>query len=152
MRGSQVLQKDLREFVALLNANGVEYLLVGAHAMALHGHPRTTGDIDFFLAANEQNAHCVVRTLAAFGFGDLGLSAEDFLSEDTIVQLGVPPNRIDLMTSISGVAFSEAWEEKVEAQLDGLPLHMLSKRHLILNKRTTGRPKDLADVAFLEGN
>jgi hypothetical protein len=102
------LSKDLREFIELLNSNGVEYLVVGGFAVAWHGYPRFTADIDFFLRAAPANAEAVLRTLREFGFGSLPLTAADFTRPDQIVQLGAKPNRIDLLTSISGVEFEAA--------------------------------------------
>ena len=146
------LQKDLKEFVASLNAKRVEFLVVGAHALAYHGHPRFTGDLDIALARSEENAVKVIEALHDFGFSDLSISLDDFQQEDRIVQLGVAPNRIDLHTSLSGITFEEAWADRIEAQLGDLPVHMISRSHLIANKRATGRPQDLADIASLEGD
>jgi len=143
------LHRDLREFVALLNSNEVDYLVVGAHALAYHGHPRYTGDLDLFVRACEANAQKLERVIVAFGFEDTGLRADDFLTEGAVIQLGIAPNRIDLLTGLTGVLFDEAWEERIEAELDGVPVHMLSKPHLIRNKKALGRPKDLADVDSL---
>jgi hypothetical protein len=134
------LQQDLREFVALLNSHSVEFLVVGGHAVAFHGHPRFTGDIDFLIRASDQNATRLLNALRAFGFGD---------KSGNVVQLGRPPNRIDLLTSISGVEFDDAWSSRVQAELDGLPVSFLGWQSLIENKQASGRPKDLADVAKL---
>ena len=143
------LQQDLREFVALLNSHDVEFLVVGGHAVAFHGHPRFTGDIDFLMRPSFRNATQVLNVLRAFGFGDLSLSVEDFVKPGNVVQLGRPPNRIDLLTSISGVEFDDAWLSRVRAELDGLPVCFLGWQSLIENKQASGRPKDLADVAKL---
>jgi hypothetical protein len=102
------LQNDLSEFIALLNSTGVEYLVVGGHAVAFHGHPRLTGDIDFFVRPTQENGARIVDVLNQFGFGQLLLRPEDFSTQGRVVQLGRPPNRIDLLTSISGVDFDEA--------------------------------------------
>jgi predicted nucleotidyltransferase len=144
------LDKNLREFIELLNSAKVEYLIVGGHAVGYHGKPRFTGDIDFFLAVSEQNAEAVMGALNKFGFGEIGLSAEDFLKPDFVVQLGYPPNRIDLVTGISGVGFAEAWAERIDGELDGVPVHFIGREHLIQNKRASGRPKDIEDVRVLE--
>ena len=144
------LHSDLREFVELLNSRGVEYVIVGGHAVAFHGHPRFTGDIDFLIAANPDNAARVLGCLAAFGFPDLGLAVDDLLQPGQIVQLGRPPNRIDLLTSISGVEFDDAWSERLPFELEGCLIWIPSIRHLIQNKRASGRLKDLADVEALE--
>jgi hypothetical protein len=144
------LDRDLREFIELLNSHQVEYLIVGGHAVGFHGHPRFTGDIDFLLAATESNAQRVLATLRAFGFGDLALTPSDFTSEGQVVQLGRPPNRIDLLTSISGVSFEEAWSDRTPSSIDSLPVQFIGLNALLKNKRASGRPKDLADAAKLE--
>ena len=144
------LQQDLREFVALLNSHIVEFLVVGGHAVAFHGHPRFTGDIDFLLRPSVPNASRALDALHAFGFGDLSLSIDDFVKLGNVIQLGRPPNRIDLLTSISGVEFEDAWASRVHAELDGLPVCFLGWQSLIENKEASGRPKDLADVAKLK--
>jgi hypothetical protein len=146
------LSKDLREFVALLNAAEVKYLLVGGHALAYHGYPRYTGDVDFFVEMSPGNAAALESVLKEFGFGELDIARDDFLQPETIVQLGRPPNRIDLITSISGVTFAEAWEARVRTEIDGLPVGIISKALLVRNKRASNRPKDVADLAELLGD
>lgn len=140
------LSKDLREFIELLSSHAVEYLLVGGHAVAYHGYPRYTGDTDFFVRCTSDNAQRLMRALDAFGFGDVGLAATDFETEGRVVQLGVPPNRIDIVTGISGVSFDEAWAGRVEGKLDGVAVPLIGKEALLKNKRASGRAKDLADV------
>jgi hypothetical protein len=144
------LDKNLREFIELLNSANVEYVVVGAHAVGFHGHPRQTGDIDFFLAINPQNAQSVMDVLVRFGLGSLGLVAADFLVPDTIVQIGYPPNRIDLITGISAVTFAEAWASRVESTIDGVPVHLISYDLLLRNKLASGRPKDSGDAHHLQ--
>jgi len=144
------LHRDLREFVELLNLHRVEYLVVGAHAVAFYGHPRFTGDIDFWVRPEIGNAARVIKVLHAFGFDQLGLAVKDFVELGRIVQLGQPPNRIDLLTSISGVNFDSAWRSREEGVLDGLPASFLGWDSLIQNKLASGRPKDVADVAQLK--
>jgi len=144
------LQQDLREFVELLNSHEVEFLVVGGHAVAFHGHPRFTGDIDFLIRPSVENATRVLRALRAFGFGDLPLTVVDFVKPGNVVQLGRPPNRIDLLTSVSGLDFEDAWSSRVQSELDGLPVCFLGWQSLIDNKQASGRPKDLADVAKLK--
>jgi hypothetical protein len=117
--------------------------------MAYHGVPRFTGDIDFLVASSPENAARIERALAAFGFGSLGLSAKDFMIPGQVIQLGHPPSRIDLLTSITGVPFEEAWRERVPAELDGLPVHFIGREALIRNKRATARARDLADLEAL---
>lgn len=145
------LDKNLREFIALLNSHGVEYLVVGGHAVAFHGHPRFTGDIDFFIAVGPANARKLMDVLDAFGFGGIGIKQEDFLEADSIVQLGYPPNRIDLVTRIDAVSFDEAWSRRVAGELDGLPVRFIGKEQLVRNKRAAGRTKDIADADAIEG-
>ncbi|MGH9672696.1 MAG: DUF6036 family nucleotidyltransferase [Bryobacteraceae bacterium] len=143
------LHPDWREFVELLNSHEVEYIIVGAYARALHGVPRSTGDIDLFVRPTAENAARMQRAIAAFGFGSLGITAEDFQISGRVIQLGVEPYRIDLITSISGLSFDEAWSDRVRGELDGLPVAFLSLRALKKNKIAAGRPKDLADLADL---
>lgn len=144
------LQKDLREFIELLNSHGVEYLVVGGHAVAYHGHPRYTGDIDFFVRPSAENAERVASAIAAFGFPEAALNAAVFTEPDRVVQLGRPPYRIDILTSISGLSFEDAWSGHIESALDQLPVRFIGKNALLANKRAAGRPKDLADVDELD--
>jgi hypothetical protein len=143
------LEEDLREFIELLNALNVRYIVVGAHAVAYHGYPRFTGDIDLFLEVSDENAERILNVIKRFGFAGLGLSKEDFLKEDQIIQLGVEPNRIDLMTFISGVDFQEAWATREQAEIDGLKMPIISKEMLKRNKAASGRTQDLADLEQL---
>jgi hypothetical protein len=143
------LQSDLSEFIGLLNSLKVEYLVVGGHAVAFHGHPRFTGDIDFFIRATGENAERVLRALEAFGFGSLGIAAADLTQPGRVVQLGRPPNRIDILTSISGVEFESAWASRAPADLDGHAVNFIGVDELLKNKHASGRPKDLADAAKL---
>lgn len=144
------ISRDLREFIALLNSNAVEYLVVGAYAVAWHGYPRYTGDLDVLIRTGRENAARLVAALAEFGFGSLGIGADTFLAEGTIIQLGVQPNRIDLLTSISGVSFEDAWKTRDRGTLDGLEVAFVGREALIRNKRSTGRAKDLGDIEELE--
>lgn len=144
------LQNDLREFIVLLNSLKVDYLIVGGHAVAFHGYPRFTGDIDFFVRPTLENAERLVSVLRAFGFTDPGLVPETFSQPRKVVQLGVPPNRIDLLTRIDGVSFEEAWAGRIESELDSMPVNFIGKAELVKNKRTAGRSKDNADVEKLD--
>ena len=144
------LSKDLREFLECLNANEVEYLIVGAYAVAWHGYPRFTADLDILVRTTTANAERVLRSLAAFGFGSLGLTADDFADTDQIVQLGVLPNRIDLITSITGVTFDEAWEGRTMGDLEGIPVAFIGREMLIRNKEATGRARDVGDAEELK--
>jgi len=111
------LQSDLREFIVLLNSFTVDYVVVGGHAVAFHGHPRFTGDIDFLIRPTRDNAQRLLQALREFGFTDIALSIEDLVTPGNVVQLGHPPNRIDLLTSISGIDFEEAWTGRAIATL-----------------------------------
>lgn len=145
------IQRDFKELFESFNARNVAFLVVGAHALAYHGAPRYTGDLDILLRADAANADRVLAALDSFGFGDVGLTAEDFRVPDRVVQLGVPPVRVDLLTSLTGVS----WEEAVSGCCDGyygeVPVRYLGKQELIRNKRALGRAKDLADIEALEG-
>ena len=143
------LEEDLREFVELLNALNVHYIVVGAYAVAYHGYTRFTADIDLFIERSHENAERLVQVIERFGFGDLNLSADDFLHEDQVIQLGVAPNRIDLLTFISGVNFQDAWATREQGELEGLTVPFLSREMLKRNKAASGRPQDLADLGHL---
>jgi hypothetical protein len=129
----------------------VEFLLVGAYALAVHGLPRATGDIDLWVRRDEQNAVRIVRALERFGAPLAGVSAEDFLTVELVFQIGIAPRRIDILTSIDGVEFDEAWAEREEVEVEGLRVFVISRRHLVQNKRATGRLRDQADAEWLEG-
>lgn len=144
------LSSDLKELIALLNSHGVEYLIVGAHSLAYHARPRFTGDLDILIRPTAGNAARLVAVLNGFGFAGLGLKASDFETPDQVIQLGRPPNRVDLLTGLTGVNIDEAFINRVVAELDKLPVSFLSKTLLIANKRAVGRPQDLADLAELE--
>src|SRR6267378_3600540 len=138
------LSNDLREFLESLNSRGVDYVVVGAHSLAFHARPRYTGDLDILVRATHENAVKIVDLLNQFGFADTGFKESDFTESEQLIQLGRPPNRIDLLTSISGVPSDEAFATRVSAELDGIPVFVLSKNALIRNKRAVGRPQDLA--------
>ena|SRR6185503_4060890 len=143
------LEEDLREFVELLNALEVRYLVVGAFAVAYHGYPRYTGDIDLFIEPSIENTQKIMMAIEQFGFGDIGLSVEDFLQDNQVIQLGVAPNRIDLLTFLTGVNFTEAWENRERGEIAGLNVSIISKELLKRNKAASGRSKDLADLEYL---
>ena len=145
-----MLNPDFKDFVASLNASGARYLVVGGYAVALHGHPRYTKDIDVWLEATPENAPRIVKALEAFGFGSLGLTQSDFLIPDQVVQLGFPPNRIDLLTSLTGVDFESCYPARVRVEIDGLPVDFIDIENLKKNKRAVGRNQDLADLDALE--
>lgn len=145
-----MLDEDLRELLALLIAHGADFLVAGGHAVAFHGYPRYTEGLDLYVRATPENGARIVAALEAFGFGSLGLTANDFTADDRVIQLGRAPNRVDLLTRLWGVEFDEAWSRRVEASLDSMHVAMLGRADLIRNKRATARPQDLADVAALE--
>ena len=143
------LSQDFKEFIKLLNAHKVEYLVVGGYAVAIHGFPRTTGDIDFWVKPSKENAQRIVTTLIEFGFGSLDINIEDFTKENSVVQLGFPPNRIDIMTNVSGIDFDECWQNKKEVIFEEEKINFISLHYLRLNKKSTGRDKDNLDLKNL---
>ncbi|HEX9984377.1 MAG TPA: DUF6036 family nucleotidyltransferase [Thermoanaerobaculia bacterium] len=143
------LQADLKEFIALLNSHNVDYLVVGGHAVAFHGHPRFTGDIDFFVRTTTENAQRLLRVLDMFGFGGIGIAEDDLITQGRVISLGQPPNRIDILTSISGVGFDSAWESRVQTVMDDQPVTLLGWTDLLKNKEASGRQKDKADLEKL---
>ena len=146
------LSADLREFIELLNSRGVDYVIVGAHSLAFHGWPRYTGDLDILIRPSRQNAAKLPHILQEFGFSESDFKESDFMAADQIIQLGRVPNRIDLLTGISGVDTEDAFRKKISTELEGLPVFVLSKELLIQNKRAVGRPRDLADITELESD
>jgi hypothetical protein len=144
------IEKDFKGFIALLNKNNVRYLIVGGYAFSFHAEPRYTKDIDFFVEGSEENAKNLLNALAGFGFKDIGLSMADFIKPGDIVQLGVPPVRIDLMTSVTGLDFAAAWENRVTGNYGDIPAFFISKADLIRNKMSIGRKQDLSDVDRLQ--
>lgn len=145
-----MLNADFKEFVALLNSSGVEYLVVGGYALAAHGHPRYTGDLDLWVDAAPANVEHLLAVLARFGFGSLGLTARDFATPGAMVQLGYPPARIDLLTAIDGVTFAECYPRRQMLAVGGVQLPILSLADFKANKRASGRARDLADLEALE--
>ena len=135
-----------------LSDSGVEFLLVGAYAMAAHGHPRATGDLDIWVRANPENAVKVLVALSRFGAPLHDLTIEDLSTPGIIFQIGVEPSRIDILTEISGVIFSDAWERKISIEMNGCSMGVIGLEDLIKNKRAAGRAKDIADVETLERN
>jgi hypothetical protein len=144
-----LLPPDFREFLQLLNAHQVEYLLIGGYAVGYHGYPRATGDMDIWVAVSPLNAERLVQALTAFGFGAAGINAELFLQPDKIIRMGNPPLRIELLTSISGVDFPQAYDERLNETVDGVPVTIISLRLLKQNKRASARLKDLSDLENL---
>ncbi|MAU01692.1 MAG: hypothetical protein CL608_31525 [Anaerolineaceae bacterium] len=145
-----VLNQDFKEFIQSLNDNEVKYLVIGGYAVAFHGHPRYTKDLDVWVELSEQNASNLVNALDAFGFGSLGLKAADFLEPDQVIQLGYPPNRIDILMTPKGIDFATCYEQRVLVDIDGTTCSFIDLDNLLKNKRATGRHQDLADVENLE--
>lgn len=145
-----ILNQDFKEFIQSLNANKVRYLVVGGYAVAFHGYPRYTKDIDIWIAREKQNAGRIIQALHEFGFGSLELEPGDFLEPDTIIQLGYPPNRIDLLTELEGVEFAECYATRIETEIESVLLPFIDLEHLKKNKKATGRLQDLADLENLE--
>ena len=145
-----MLNQDYKDIIQSLLKNKVNYLLVGAYALAAHGIPRATGDIDFFVEATEKNAKNVYAALKAFGADISELDEMSFVESDVVFQIGVAPRRIDLVTKIDGVTFKEAWKNHEVIDIDGLQTPILSKNDLIRNKEATGREKDRLDVDELK--
>ena len=143
------LPLDFKEFLKLLNAQKAEYLLIGGYAVGYYGYPRATADIDIWIAIDPQNAAKVVAVLKEFGFDVPGLSTELFLKEDQIIRMGIPPLRIEVTTTISGVTFDECYAERQTAMLDDVEVNLISLKHLKINKKASGRYKDLNDLENL---
>lgn len=144
------VEKDFKEFIELLNKNEVKYLVVGGFAFAYHVKPRFTKDIDFFVEPSKENSQKIMETLRQFGFGKTGLTEEDFQEPDQIILFGNSPMRIDIITSISGVEFEDAWQNKEEGKYGDIPCFFISMADLIRNKKASGRPQDITDLKLLE--
>src|SRR6266550_3636358 len=144
------MNRDFRDLFAELNAAGAEFLLVGAHALAVHGHIRATKDLDVWVRPSESNARRVLTALTSFGAPTEKIAQADLTSEGTIIQIGVEPVRIDIITSIDGVEFAPAWNSRQSARFGDQDISVISRDHLVQNKRASGRTQDLADVEALE--
>ena len=142
-------QADFKELLALFNVHKVEYIIVGAYAMAFHGAPRYTGDMDVFVKPDPANARRILAALDEFGFGSAGLTAADFGNPDKVIQLGVPPVRIDIITSITGVSWEDAFSGRSKGLYGDVPVYFIGREQLVSNKRALGRKKDLADLESL---
>ena len=143
------LPKDFKEFLKLLNANQVEYLLIGGYAVGYHGYPRATADMDIWIAAKPDNSTKIINVFNDFGFSDSMLQPDIFLKEDQIVRIGLPPIRIEVITTISGVSFDECYSERVIGKIDGIQVNLIDLKHLKINKKASGRHKDLNDLENL---
>ena len=144
------MNQDFKELLLAFNEHNVEYLIVGAHALAAHGHVRATKDLDLWVRPDEKNAQRVLRALSVFGAPLGDLTADDLTKKETMFQIGLPPLRIDIITGIDGVEFADAWPDRLETVFGGVPASVISRHHLITNKKTAGRLQDLADVEQLE--
>jgi len=144
------LVNDFEEFIELLNKNKVKYLVVGGYAFAIHAYPRFTNDIDFFIHLTKSNANKIVSVLKEFGFDSASFSSDDLLIKDRVIQLGEPPYRIDILTSIDGVNFEGAWNNRIKGKYGNQVLYFISKEDLIKNKKASARKKDLDDLNELE--
>lgn len=136
--------------LSALSEAGAEFLVVGAHALAAHGYPRATGDLDIWVRPTKENAERVWQAIEKYGAPRRNLALEDFCTSDTVFQIGIAPNRVDILTSIDGVTFDEAWEHRMETAVDKVRFFVLGREQLLKNKLAVRRPKDLADAAWLE--
>jgi hypothetical protein len=143
------VQPDFRDLLELLNKHQVEFLLVGGYALAFHGAPRYTGDMDIFIHVSSQNAARIMAALKEFGFGSVGLTADDFMKENIIVQLGVPPVRVDIVTSLTGISWEHAYSNREQGKYGDVSVFYIGRNQFISNKKATGRKKDLADLEAL---
>ena len=144
------LSEDFLEFIRLLRSEGVSYLVVGGYAVGIHGFPRYTGDIDFFIAVSDKNAEALMRVFDQFGFGGIDLEKDDFLKPSYVVEIGREPQKIQVLTSIDGVTFEEAYANHIEIQYGGIGIKFIGRSELIRNKLASGRPKDLIDAGELK--
>lgn len=145
-----MLSKDFKEFIELLNKHQVKYLIVGGYAVALHGYPRYTKNLDFWIENSHENASSLLKALDEFGFGSLGLQISDFMKPDMIIQLGYPPERIDICTTLTGLSFSDCYPLRREIFIDQLMVNFLDKDNLIKNKLSTGKLQDISDAEKLK--
>jgi hypothetical protein len=145
-----VISKDFREFIESLNARKVRYLIVGGYAVALHGHPRYTKDMDVWVSPDPANIRRLLDSLKDFGFHSVGLTEKDFSDPDAVIQLGYPPNRIDLLTELKDVNFDTCWKRKETCMIEKIPVHFIDLASLKATKAATGRHQDLADVENLK--
>ena len=146
----RILNPDYRDMVECLLREGVDFMLVGGYAVALHGWPRTTFDIDFWIMANPQNAKAVMRAITSFGAPLMGLTEADFHRPGMVFQIGTEPQRIDIISAVDGLDYADAALRAVTMNVDGLEIKVVSLDDLIVNKRASGRPKDIADAVMLE--
>jgi len=144
------VSKDFKEFIELLNKNNVNYLLVGGYAVGYHSRPRYTEDIDIWIQPSLENAKKIIHVLNKFGFTGVSVSIEELIQPEKIIQLGLPPQRIDILTSIDGVNFNDAWERRIVDSFGDIPVFIISLKDLIKNKSSSGRTKDLQDIEWIK--
>jgi len=144
-----MFNQDFKEFIESLNANRVHYLVVGGYAVALHGYPRYTKDLDIWIESSPENAQALVQALTQFGMESLGLTESDFLDPEQVVQIGYPPNRIDILSTVSGLEFNSCFAQRVKTMLDGVEVNFINLENLRKNKKASGRLQDLADLENL---
>ena len=143
------LEKDFKEFIESLNKNSVRYLIVGSFALSYYSEPRYTKDIDILVDSTASNADRLMTAIREFGFSDIELGSRDFLEPDQVIQLGIAPLRIDLLTSLKGLPFADAWDRRTTGQYGDIPAFYISKQDLIDHKKLVGRKQDLADIEKL---
>ena len=143
------IQQDFKELLELFNKHNVEYVIVGGYALAFHGAPRYTGDMDIYVNPDAINASRIIKALEDFGFGSVGLTAADFERPGQIIQLGVPPVRVDIITSITGVSWEDAFSTRVQGKYGDIPVYFIGREQFVMNKRALGRKRDLADLEAL---
>ncbi len=144
------VQQDFKELLELFNKHNVEYVIVGAYALAFHGCPRYTGDLDILVKHDQDNATRIIEAIKEFGFESLNLTVEDFSSEEKVIQLGVPPIRIDILTSLTGVTWKQVFTHQIKSQYGDIPVYFIGKNEFIANKKALGRHKDLADIESID--
>ena len=147
---SDLFPPNFRDMLRALSAERVDYLLVGGYAMGIHGFRRATADVDFWVRPTPENAVRVMRALVAFGAPLMGLTEADLVTPRTVFQIGVAPERIDILTSVSGVGFDDAWKQRITGTVDGIEIPVIGRSALVQNKRASGRPKDRIDLDWLE--
>ena len=145
-----MINKDFKEFIALLNSHKVKYLVVGGYALAFHGHPRYTKDIDIWIMIDKDNAHNLIEAIKDFGFSSLTLNENDFLTANSVIQLGQAPRRIDILTNATGLEFVDCYSRRMDVDIDGVTISFIDLENLKKNKRAVGRHQDLADLEHLE--
>ena len=142
--------RDFKEFLQLLNSKKIEYLVIGGYAVGYHGYPRATGVMDIWIAINDQNATKMVDALKEFGFDPPELKKEIFLKEQKVIRMGVPPMRLEILTSIDGVNFKNCFNSRIVADFGDFKVNFISKDDLLINKRASGRPQDIVDFEKLK--